>query len=154
MTQQDDNFVRLLFRFYSDALEDWTVETLWAQMLSKEKGLYKIFNIPFYAPIASDDIVFAEYDDTEKMLTYKETVEYSGNSIIQVVILDKSVVTNDIRDIFNSMDCKSEKLKEGYFVIVILADKEYEPIKQKLTELQDKGIIDYAEPVLSDKHQY
>lgn len=154
MNQQEDNFVRILFRFYSDALEDWTVETLWAQMLNKEEGLYKINNIPFYAPVASDDIVFAEYDDTENMLTYIKTVEYSGNSVIQVVIMDKSVVTNDVRDIFNSMGCKSEKLTEGYFVIEILADKDYKPIKQKLTELQVKGIIDYAEPVLSDGHQY
>ena len=154
MTQQDDNFVKILFRFYSDVLDEWTVETMWAEIVDEGKGLYKIDNIPFYASIASDDIVFAEYDDTERMLTYKETVEYSGNSLIQVVIMDKSVVTNDIRDIFNSMDCKSEKFNEGYFVIEILADKDYKPIKQKLTELQDKGTIDYAEPVLSDKHQY
>ena len=154
MTEQQDNFVKILFRFYSDLLNKWTVETMWATIVDKDKGLYKIENIPFYASIASDDIVFAEYDDTEKMLTYKETIEYSGNSLIQVVIMDKSVVTNDIRDIFNSMDCKSEKFKEGYFVIEILADKDYSPIKQSLTELQDKGIIDYAEPVLSDKHYY
>jgi hypothetical protein len=154
MTQQDDNFVKILSRFYSNVLDEWTVETMWAEVVDKDKGLYKIDNIPFYASIASDDIVFAEYDDTEKMLTYKDTVEYSGNSLIQVVIMGKSVVTNDIRDIFNSMDCKSEKFKEGYFVIEILAEKDYKPIKQKLIELQDKGIIDYAEPVLSDKHQY
>ncbi len=154
MTQQDDNFVKILSRFYSSILDEWTVETIWAEIIDKDKGLYKIGNIPFYAAIASDDIVFAEYDDTVKMLIYKETVEYSGNSIIQVVIMDKSVVTNEIRDIFNSMGCQSEKFKEGYFVIEILADKDYLPIKLKLTELQDKGIIDYAEPVLSDKHQY
>ena len=127
---------------------------MWAEVVDKDKGLYKIDSIPFYASIASDDIVFAEYDDTEKMLTYKETVEYSGNSLIQVVVMDKSVVTNDIRDIFNSMDCQSEKFKDGYFVIEILADKDYQPIKLKLTELHDGGVIDYAEPVLSDKHQY
>ncbi len=154
MAQQDDNFVKILSRFYSNVLDEWTVETMWAETIDKEKGFYKIDNIPFYASIASDDIVFAEYDEDEKMLTYRETVEYSGNSLIQVVIMDKSDVTNDIRDIFNLMNCKSEKLKEGYFVIEILADKDYKPIKQKLTELQDKGIIDYAEPVLSDKHQY
>ena len=154
MTQQDDNFVKILSKFYSNVLDEWTVETMWAEVVDKDKGLYKIDSIPFYASIASDDIVFAEYDDAEKMLTYKETVDYSGNSLIQVVIMDKSVVTNDIRDIFNSMDCKSEKFKEGYFVIEILADKDYKPIKQKLTKLQDNGIIDYAEPVLSDKHQY
>ena len=154
MTQEDDNFVKILSRFYSIALDEWTVETMWAEVVDKDKGLYRIDSIPFYASIASDDIVLAEYDDTEKMLTYKDTVEYSGNSLIQVVIVDKSVLTNGIRDIFNSMDCKSEKFKEGYFVIEILAEKEYKPIKRKLIELQDKGIIDYAEPVLSDKHQY
>jgi hypothetical protein len=154
MTQQDDNFVKILFRFYSNLLDEWTVETMWAKIVDTDKGLYKIENIPFYASIASDDIVLAEYDDTEKMLAYKDTIEYSGNSIIQVIIMDKSVVTNDIRDIFNSMNCKSEKFSEGYFVIEILTDKNYRPIKQKLIELQDKGIIDYAESVLSDKHQY
>jgi hypothetical protein len=154
MIQQDDNFVKILFRFYSVVLDEWTVETMWAETIDKDKGLYKIDNIPFYASINSDDIVLAEYDDTEGMLTYRETIEYSGNSLIQVVVMDKSVATNDIRDIFNSMGCKSGKFKEGYFVIEILADKDYKPIKQKLSELQDRGIIDYAEPVLSEKHQY
>ena len=154
MTPQDDNFVKILFRFYSELLDEWTVETLWAIPIDKRKGLYKIDSIPFYASIAPGDIVFAEYDDTEKILTYKETIEYSGNSLIQVVVLNKSVVTNDIREIFNSMDCKSEKFKEAFFVLEVLADTDYQPVKQKLIELQDKGIIDYAEPVLSDKHQY
>lgn len=146
--------VKILFRFYSDVLDSWTVETMWAEVVDKDKGLYRIDSIPFYASIASDDIVFAEYDDDEEMLTYKETVEYSGNSLIQVVIMDKSVVINDIRDIFNSMSCTSEKFNEAYFVIEILAEQDYRPIKQKLVELHDKGIIDYAEPVLSDYHRH
>jgi hypothetical protein len=154
MTQQDDRFVKILFRFYSDVLDEWTVETMWAEIIDEDKGLYEIANIPFYASVASNDIVFAEYDKDEKMLTYRETVKYSGNSLIQVVITDKSVVTNDIRDVFNAMGCKSEKFKEGYFVVEILAHKDYKPIKEKLNELQDEGIIDYAEPVLSDNHQY
>lgn len=154
MAQQDENFVKILFRFYSDVLDEWTIETMWAETVNNDKGLYKIDNIPFYASIASDDIVFAEYDDTEKMLAYRDTVEFSGNSLVQVVVIDKTVVTNDIRDIFNSLDCKSEKANEGYFVVEVLADKNYEPIKNKLSELQDKGIIDYAEPVLSEQHKY
>lgn len=150
----DDKFVKVLFRFHSNVLEKWTVETMWAETIDKEKGHYKIDNIPFYASIASGDIVFAEYDDTEEMLTYRETVEYSGNSTIQVVMMDKTVETNEIRDIFNALDCESEKFNEGYFVIEVPADKSYEPIKQKLSELQNKGIIDYAEPALSENHQY
>ena len=87
MTQQDDNFVKILFRFYSNVLDMWTVESMWAEVVDREKGLYKIDSIPFYASIASQDIVFAEYDNTEKMMTYKKTIKYSGNSLIQVVVL-------------------------------------------------------------------
>ena len=154
MKTEKDDFVKILFSFYSNVLDQETLETMWASIVDKEKGLYKIENIPFYASVASDDIVFAEYDDTEEFLTYRETVEFSGNSIIQVVILDKSVVTNDIREVFNSLGCTSEKFSEGYFVIEILSDMNYEPIKNKLIELQNKGILDYAEPVLSEQHQF
>jgi len=154
MTQQDSNSVKIIFRFYNDILDEWTVETMWAKIVDKNKGYYRIENIPFYAAIASDDIVLAGYDDNEKMLVYKATIEYSGNSLIQVVIMDKLIATNSIRNIFNNMGCKSEKFKEGYFVIEILADKDYKPIKQKLAELQSQQIIDYAEPVLSNNHRY
>jgi hypothetical protein len=154
MTTQDSNYVKILFRFHSDVLDEETVETMWATIVDKDKGLYKIDNIPFYVSIASGDIVFAERDEDEEMLTYRYTVEYSGNSLIQVIIMDKSAVTNDIRDIFNTMDSRSEKFEEGYFVIEVLADKDYKPIKLMLSELQDKGIIDYAEPVISENHQY
>jgi len=154
MAIPDDKYVKILFRFYSTVLEEWTVETMWAQIIDSDRGLYKIDNIPFYASITSGDIVFAEYDNDEKMLTYRETVEYSDNSIVQVVILDKNVVTNDIRDIFKSLGCSSEKAKEGYFVLEIPADKDYAPIRERLNALEDKGTIAYAEPCLSDKHRY
>ena len=150
----EDRYVKILFRFYSDVLEQWTVETMWATVVDEASGLYKIANIPFYASIASDDIVFAEYDDSEQMLTYRETVEYSGNSTIQVIVMDKSAVTNDIRDIFSALGCPSEKFKGRYFVLEVPADIDYKPVKGKLLELQKEGIIDYAEPVLSDNHAY
>lgn len=153
MVKENKN-VKILFRFFSKVLEEWTVETIWAKTVDVNKGLYKLLNIPFYASVACDDIVFAEYDEVEKVLTYRETVEYSGNSTIQVVIVDKTVVTNDIRAIFNSFGCESEKFKEGYFVLEIPSTLDYKPIKEKLFELQEKNIIDYAEPCLSENHFY
>lgn len=150
----DNNFVKILFRVYSNVLDKWTVETMWAAVVDKEKGLYKIDNIPFYASIACGDIVFAEYDHTEQMLTYRKTVEPSGTSTIQVVIVDKRVITNDIREMFNALGCQSEKFQEGYFVLAVPADTDYKPIQEKLYELRDQGVIDYAEPVLSANHWY
>ncbi len=53
---------------------------MWAEIIDESSGQYKIDNIPFFAAIAPGDIVFAEFDETEQFLTYRETVEYSGNS--------------------------------------------------------------------------
>ena len=153
MTTLDDKFVKILCRFYSNVLDEWTVETMWAETIDKDKGLYKIDNIPFYASIASDDTVFAEYDDTEQMLTYRKTVEHSGNSTVQVVIMDKTVDINNIRDIFKDLGCISERVNDGYFSMEVLYDTFYKPIKQKLTDLEEQETIGYAEPCISDKHK-
>jgi hypothetical protein len=125
-----------------------------AIFVDADKGIYKIDNIPFYGPlVASDDIVFAEYDEDEQMLTYRRTVEYSGNSIVLVVLMDKTRDIKDIRNIFNEFGCVSERVNDGYFAMEIPFDKEYTPVRKKLTELEKEGIISYAEPCLSDKHR-
>lgn len=155
MIESQDNYVKILFRFYSNVLDEWTVETMWAEIIDADKGLYKLDSIPFYAPlVASDDIVFAEYDDREEMLTYRKTIEYSGNSTVQVVIMDKTKDINNIREIFSELGCISERVNDAYFSMEIPADKDYKPIRQKLVELEDQEFIGFAEPCLSDKHQY
>ncbi len=67
--------------------------------------------------------------------------------------MDKTCDINTIRDIFKDMGCLSERVNDAYFSMEVLADKNYKPIKQKLTELEDEGIIGYAEPCLSDNHR-
>ncbi|HFG0578857.1 DUF4265 domain-containing protein [Flavobacterium psychrophilum] len=144
---------KVLFRFYSDIFEKEKVETIWAEEIDKEKGIYKIENIPFYVPfISSSDLVLAQYDKVEQSLVYKSTYKHSGNSTIQVVIMNKEYKTNDIRKIFNELNCDSEKFSEGYFSMEIPSVISYKKIKTKLEELENNGIIDYAEPNLSEKH--
>ena len=151
MEKQD---VKILFRFFSNLLDEWTVETMWAETINSEEGLYKLSNIPFYASVSCDDIVFAEYDQDEETLTYRKTIEHSGNSTIQVVVLKKEISANDLREIFNAFGCESEKFNDGYFVIEIPAKLDYIPIRQKLIELEEKNLINYAEPNLSNNHFY
>jgi hypothetical protein len=152
--KQEETSVKVLFRFFSNVLDEETVETMWVTTIDKEEGLYKIDNIPFYAPISSEDIIFAEYDENEKMLTYRETVEYSGNSTIQVVIMNESFDINKIRDIFKELGCPSERLNHRYFSMEIPASINYITIKDKLDELFNNEILDYAEACLSDGHKY
>ncbi|MXV53341.1 DUF4265 domain-containing protein [Pedobacter sp. HMF7647] len=154
MTTQDNKYVKILFRFHSTIFGEEKVETMWAAIVDKAKGFYKLDNIPFYAPlVASDDIVFAEFDEQEQMLTYRLTVEYSGNSTIQVVLMDKSKDINLIRDVFQELGCVSEKVNGGYFSMEIPASVDYKKIKQKLDEMETNQIIEYAEPCLADGHR-
>lgn len=149
-----DNYVKILFRFHSDIFDEEMKETMWAVVVDSDKGLYKLDNIPFYAPlVASDDIVFAEYDNQEQMLTYRKTENYSGNSTVQVVLMNKACDINSIRGIFEQLGCVSEKANEGYFSMEIPMSVNYKPVRQKLEELESKGIIGYAEPCLSDQHR-
>jgi hypothetical protein len=154
MTQTQDNHVKILFRYNSSVLDECVVETMWAEIIDIQKGLYKLDSIPFYGPqLASGDIIFAEFDKDEDRLTYRTTIENSGNSIIAVVIMDKTVDVNYIRDIFNDLGCLSERVNDGYFSMEVLATNNYNGIKQKLDELEEIGVIGYAEPCLSNIHR-
>lgn len=154
MTGKDYDYVKILFRFHSDVLDEETVETMWATIVDKDKGLYKLDSIPFYKRlVASDEIVFAEFDKQEEMLNYCKTVEYSGNSTVQIVLMDKSKNINKIRNAFKELGCVSEKVNEGYFSMEIPSTVDYKNIKEKLDELEMREIIGYAEPCLADGHR-
>lgn len=150
----ENNHVKMLFRFYSKVLEEETVETMWAIIIDQKKGLYKIANIPFYVPsIATDDIILAEYDNDEEILTYRNTIEFSDNSTIRVIIIDKSQEINTIRDLFKKLDCPSESLSSSYFAMEIPAIVDYKTIKEILYNLEQKETISYEESCLSGKHK-
>jgi hypothetical protein len=149
----DEKLVKILFRLYSKILEETTVETMWAEVVDEEAGLYKLANIPFYLPfIASDDIVFAEYDADEQMLTYRETREYSGNSTIHVILMNDDADLESIGKSFEELGCNWEGLSSKYFAMDVPAAVNYGLVKARLEELKEGDIIDYAESSLSDYH--
>ncbi len=147
--------VKIAVRFYSDLFENEMVETLWAIVVDSRKGWYQLDSIPFYAPLmASDDIVFAEFDNREHMLTYRRTVRNSGNSTVQVAVMDKATNIHTIRELFRDLGCTSEQVNDGYFSMEIPKSLNYRTIKQKLDELEAKELIAYSEPCLADGHSY
>jgi hypothetical protein len=155
MTGSEDNQVKILFKFYNDLLEQDMVETMWAGIVDVSMGHYKIDSLPFYTTlIATDDIVYAEYDDTEEMLLYKETVEASGNSTLWVVITNDATDIDDVMETFYELDCISEAISDRYFAMEVKAETNYLRIRDKLNELKSQKIIDYFEPCLSVNHQY
>lgn len=145
---------KILFRYYSDLLEDTVVETMWAEIIDLEKGYFRLDNIPFFGPlIATDDVFFAEFDEKEGKLVYRETIEISGNSIVQVVILEKGFDKEIIREKLKEVNCESEGMNETLFAVEIIRDVDYSVVKSILNEYVELSVIDFAEPCLSEKHR-
>lgn len=145
---------KIIFRFYSELFEQDIEESLWAFELDKENRLYQIDSIPLYVPlIASNDIVFADYNTNSKELVYKKTVSHSGHSTIQVVLADETKPLKEIREIFSNLRCVSEEVNDTFFVMDIPDDVDYKIVKAELDRLEGEEIIEYAEPSLSDQHR-
>lgn len=145
---------KVLFKYYSDYLEDTVSETMWAEIIDLEKGLFKLDNIPFFGPlIATDDLFYAEFDTKEDRFVYKETIENSGNSIVQVLVLEKGFDKEIIREKLKVINCQSEGLNETFFAIEVVRDVDYSLVRNVLNEYEGEEIIEYAEPCLSDKHR-
>lgn len=145
---------KILFKYHSNVLDETTVETMWAEIIDKDNGIYKLDNIPFYGPqIATDDEFYAEFDESEQMLTYRKTTKFSGNSIVLVIIMQKGFDKEIIRKRFKELNCVSEGLNDSYFSMEILKDVNYSQIQKILAEYENDGILEYAEPCLSKKHK-
>ncbi len=145
---------KILFKYYSNYLEETVSETMWAEIVDLQKGLFKLDNIPFFGPlIATDDLFYAEFDAEEERLVYKETIENSGNSIVQVIILEKGFDKEIIREKLKAINCLSEGLNENFLSVEVVRDVDYSIVRSILNEYESQEIIQYAEPCLSDKHR-
>jgi hypothetical protein len=152
--QHGETHKKILFKYYSDYLEDTVSETMWSEIIDLEKGLFKLDNIPFFGPlIATDDLFYAEYNEDEKRFIYKETIENSGNSIVQVLILEKGFDKEIIREKLKAINCLSESLNDTFIAFEVIRDVDYSIVRSVLNEYESQEIIEYAEPCLSDKHR-
>jgi len=145
---------KIVFKYYSTYLEEVVSETMWAEIVDLEKGYFKLDNIPFFGPlIATDDIFRAEYDENEKYFIHRETIENSGNSIVQVLILEEGFDKEIIREKLKAIDCISEGLNDTFFAVEITRNIDYALVKNILNEYESLSVIEFAEPCLSDKHR-
>ena len=149
-----EEYTEILFRYKSEILEKEVEEILWAEKKDVEKGLYKLHSIPFYGPkIATGDIFHATIDINEKCLIYRNTIEESGNSIIQILINETELSQDEIISNFEELLCKVEIVDENFFSMQVPSTKNYAVINKVLEEYVQKQILGYAEPCLSKKHR-
>lgn len=149
-----DTHKKILFKYYSDFLGEIVSETMWAEIINLEKGFFRLDNIPFFgASIATADLFYAEYDENEKNFVYLETIEHSGNSIVQILILEKDFDKEIIKEKLKAINCLSESLNDTFLAVEIARDIDYSIVKNILKEYEAQEIIEFAEPYISEKHR-
>ena len=145
---------KIIFKYYSTYLEEVISETMWGEIIDLEKGIFKLDNIPFFGPlIATDDIFYAEYDEEEKFYIHKKTIEHSGNSIVQILILEEGFDATIIKEKLKLINCLSAALNENFLCAEVIKETDYSIVKSLLTEYETLSIIEFAEPCLSEKHR-
>lgn len=155
MKMPDNKAIKITFSFYSDILDQETTEELDCMPVNVAEGYYRLLQFPFHLPkIAKGDIIWAMQMGGANMLTYRSTVEHSGNSTIHVALLDDEYDVDAICDFFDDMGCETEKLNRHYFGMNVPATINYFDIKSRLDELEREKVIDYAESSLSEGHHY
>ena len=146
---------KILFRFYSDLMDQEVKEKLEADSVDEQRSFYRLITIPLYTPfVAVGDVVYAEWSDDDGMLAYREKVQPSGSSTIWVVRIDDHTEIVDIRGIFEELHCLTRSASDRFFAMEVKENINYLKIRDKLNELKGEGLIDYAEPYLSEQHQY
>lgn len=149
----ENKTVFILYFFYCTNSQQEVVEQLSAVPVDEEQGWYCLQSIPLFAKsLAVGDVVQAMYDNEEQALVLTGMVAYSGHSTIQVVVEEEDK-TAAVMHQFKDLGCHIEAGDPLHFAIDIPVSQAYEPVINKLLELQQSGTLDFREACLSEQHR-
>ena len=139
---------RKIFFVYKDEGE-YKTESLWS---TKKGEFYQIDNIPFFINnIAYEDIVSVEIN--EKELYFDRLIKESGNSTIQLVILNEATQV-EVGKKFEVLGCSWEGSHlKNYIAINIPKEVRFNKIKTKLSKGLNTNLWDYKEACISNHHK-
>lgn len=149
----EQQFAQIIVDYHSEVLEKQTEEILWGLIVDKEKGLFKIDNIPFYGPeVSCEDIVLAQPTDKKDTYLMQQVYQYSGNSTIQVIVQKDKYNREDLYNEILYAQTEIELVDDYYFVINVPFKTDYKNVYAILAALEEEKVITFAEPCLSPKH--
>lgn len=116
MISMEPASVKVVFRFFNTVLDEDYVESLWAEVVDQEKGLYRLDNVPFFVTSYSlGDIVLAEME--EGQLVVKGLKEESGNTTLQIMLLQADMKCA-VQQTLEKLGCDWEESHlPGYFSV-------------------------------------
>lgn len=150
MKEESEDYTKVYFEFFNDVLDEEYVESVWATIVDKAEGLYKLDNIPFFVTgYSSGDIIYAELEHDR--LIVKSLVKESGNTTLQVYCFKEEHV-EIVRKKLEAYGCAWEGSHlPRYFSVDVPASIAYQPIREYLTEQGEQEALDYREACLAHR---
>ncbi|MBL0319040.1 MAG: DUF4265 domain-containing protein [Alphaproteobacteria bacterium] len=148
----DKKLVKVLFNLEVDE-GGWpptSVETLWAYEVAPE--LYKIDNIPFFVPfLAYNDTVKVEVINEE--LVAQKIIDTENHSTFRIYF-EKEESFAEICESLVRLGCKTESGNKYKHITVVDVppNTSFISVKTYLEELEQRGVIIYEEPCISEHH--
>nr|WP_317631312.1 DUF4265 domain-containing protein [uncultured Flavobacterium sp.] len=155
---EQENFREILFQYESNITNEEITEALWAEIVNAEENQYMLYSIPLHGfMIAPGDIFVAVEEEVEgeTFLVFDHVTNYSGNSVIQVIIPEEEH-TAEVEEKLNDLaseGCHLDKINENIILMAVPFEVDFNAVKSLLDGLAATEVLDYAEPIISDKHQ-
>ena len=155
---EQENFREILFQYESNITNEEITEALWAEIVNAEENQYMLYSIPLHGfMIAPGDIFVAVEEEVEgeTFLVFDHVTNYSGKSVIQVIIPEEEH-TAEVEEKLNDLaseGCHLDKINENIILMAVPFEVDFNAVKSLLDGLAATEVLDYAEPIISDKHQ-
>lgn len=102
--------------------------------------------------MACNEIVHAIADENRD-LYFQKVYRASNHSVLQIFISSKNTSNSEVRDWLKDAKCSSEVVSNNYFAVNIPIKVDYKKLQNSLKQKESEGIIEFAEALLSKKHQ-
>ncbi|WP_426492103.1 DUF4265 domain-containing protein [Hymenobacter sp. 102] len=148
MISMEPASVKVVFHFFNTVLDEDYVESLWAEVVDQNQGLYRLDNVPFFVTSYSlGDIVLAEME--EGQLVVKGLEEESGNTTLQIMLLQADM-RSKVQQALEKLGCDWEESHlPGYFSVNVPKTVGYAPIKRYLKQAEKQSIVSFREACLA-----
>ncbi len=155
---EQENFKEVVFQYESNITGEEVSEVLWAESINEEENQFMLYSIPLHGfMIAPGDIFVAETEviDGETVFVFDHVTNYSGNSVIQIIIPEEQNTPEVEKHLeaLTEKGCHTDKINENIILMAVPFEVDFNEVKNVLEGIAATEILDYAEPIISDKHQ-
>lgn len=148
MSSGETSSVKVVFRFFNTVLDEDYAESMWAQVIDQEQGLYQLDNVPFFVTSYSlGDIVLVETEDEQ--LIVKGLEKESGNSTLQIMMMQADM-KSAVQQALEKLGCDWEESHlPDYFSVNVPSAITYAPVSRYLKKAKKQGLLAYREACLA-----